>query len=154
MVDMRSFYPISTALAVILLLFSGCTAASPHDGPVKLALEAKLATDEFTQEERDAVNSIKVHNDKCWVWLKKDWAQDSETITATAQHIGSVFAEEFWSKGMDMGFKAPKYMVQVWMKIPGEKGYHDSELVDAWWDTQKAKVDMEKYGLAEFKGIK
>ncbi len=151
---MRSFFSITVALSVILLLFCGCTAPSPHDEPVKQALEAKLATDEFTQEERDAVNSIKVHNDKCWVWLKKDWAQDAEKITGTSQHIGSVFAKEFWSKGMELGFKSPKYMVQVWMKIPGEDGYHDAQLVDAWWDTQKSKVSMEKYGLAEFKGIK
>jgi hypothetical protein len=154
MIEMRSFISAIVLFFAILVITSGCTGSSPHDGPVEVALNVLLGSEEFTQEEREAVNSIKVHNETCWVWLKKDWTQEAEKITALAVHVGEAFSREFWDKAMEHGYKAPKYMVQVWMKIPGEEGYHDALVVDAWWDTMRNEADMEKYGLSEFKDIR
>jgi hypothetical protein len=137
-----------------ILLCGGCTPEAPHDTPVQEALEAFLQSDEFTQEERDAVASIKVHNDNCWVWLKKGFSNDEEVITSTAKHIGDEFAEEFHQTAMKHNYKAPRYNVQIWMKITTDKGTHKAYIYLAYWDLQKARLYREAYGLAKFKGIK
>jgi hypothetical protein len=154
MIMMRYIMPSLASILIAAFLCGGCAPASPHDKPVKEALEALLQTDEFTQEERDAVGSIKVHNDMCWVWFKKNFTEEGETITTFSQHIAKQFANEFFEVAMDNGYRAPRYQVQVWMKITDDKGTHEARLCDAYYDLQKARLYFEAYGLGKYVGIK
>ena len=151
---MRSILSIFIISLVPLLLFGGCRPPAPTDEPVKAALEAVLQTDQFTQEERDAVQSISVHSEEAKVWLKAGFTNDQDKINAVAEHIGMVFANTFYEAAMDRDFKSPKYNIEFWMKISDEKGSHKALVAEYWYNLQRSKAEGKKYGLGAVKDIR
>ena len=150
---MKSMLLFLFALLLPLLLL-GCTPPAPTDVPIKAALDAVLQSDEFTQEERDAFQSVSVHNDEAKVWLKANFSTEEKTIIAVSKHIGQVFAETFRDAAMDSKYKRPKYNVEVWMKITDDKGSHNALVAEYFYNLGHAKVEGEQYGLGAVKGIR
>ncbi len=150
---MKHLLPLSVIILISALLYSGCAPPAETDEPVRLALEALLLTDEFTQEERDAVSSIKVHNNIATVWFKKDFTNDGKKISDFSKHIASKFAEEFYNvANKEHKYMAPKYIVQVFMKYTEKGETAKINPCDAWWDLNMGKLEVEPRGLGSMKG--
>jgi hypothetical protein len=138
----------------MMFLCSGCTPGGPVDDDVEEALNALLLTEEFTDEEREAVNSISVHNEECKVWLKTGFSDDSQKITEVAEHIAKAFAEEFYNVAMEKDYKQPKYNIEVWIKASDDKGSFKALVCEWFFDLQRDRVDGENYGIARYKEIR
>lgn len=150
---MRYMLPLSVIIIISTLLYSGCTPPAETDEPVRLALEALLASDEFTQEERDAIKSIKVHNNITTVWFIKDFTKDGKKISEFSQHIASIFAVEFYNvANKEHGYLVPKYEVRIYMKYTDKGETTKINPCDAWWDLNMGRLEVEPRGLGSMKG--
>jgi len=154
MIRMRSILTVFIISLLPLLLWGGCAPPAPTDEPIKAALEAVLQTDEFAQEERDAVQSITVHGAEAKVWFKTGFTNDGDKINALAEHVGMVFANTFYDTAMEKDFKQPKYNIELWMKVSGEKGSHNALVAEYWYNLQRSKAEGKKYGLGAVKEIR
>jgi hypothetical protein len=139
-------------IIIAVLVLGGCAPAATTDAPTKAAMEALLASDEFTQEERDCVESIKVHNNVTTVWLKKDFTSDGKKISEYSAHIAEQFAHEFYKVAKEYKYREPRYIIYVYMKLTDSEGTKKINPCDAWYDNQKDVVEVEQHGLGEFKG--
>ena len=146
--------PFCVIVFVVSLLATGCTPPGPVDEAAKQALWDVLQTDKVTPAERDAVESITVHNEEAKVRLKTGFSEDQPTITATGEKIAKVLAEEFYRVAMDYDFKSPKYNVEVWMKVKDEKGSFDALVCQWFYSLQLSRVQGENYGLGRSKDIR
>ena len=151
---MRSVLSIFIISLLPLLLLGGCRPAAPTDAPVKAALEAVIQTDQFTADEKNAFESVTVHNEEAKVWLKANFSTDQPTITAVAKHIGEVFAKTFYDTAMEKKYLQPKYNIELWMRVTTDKGTHNALVAEYFYNLQRNKVEGKAYGLGEVKEIR
>ena len=144
---MRYLLPFSVMIIICAVVGAGCISRAPTDEPVRLAMDALLQTEEFTQEERDAVKSISVHNNIATVWLHKDFTDDGTKISEISKHVSSIFAEEFWNVAKEYKYREPRYVVYIYMKITDSDGTKKVNPCDAWWDLNKNKLVVEEHGF-------
>ncbi len=151
---MRYLLPFSVVIIICAIIGAGCISRAPTDEPVRLAMDTLLQTDEFTQEERDAVKSISVHNNIATVWFHKDFTDDGTKISEISKHVASKFAEEFWQVAKEYKYREPRYVVYIYMKITDKDETVKANPCDAWWDLSKNKIVIEEHGLGGDIGIR
>ena len=151
---MRIQVSILFAALVGLIIAGGCTPPGPVDEAVKEALNNVLQTEEFTQQERDAVQSIKVHNEEAKVWLKSGFSTDQQTVTAVAEHVGKVLAKTFYQTAMSKGYMEDKYNIEVWMRASDSKGPFNALVAEWAWNIQTDRTVGNNYGTSRTREIR
>ena len=151
---MRYLLPLFVMIIICAIVGTGCISRAPTDEPTRLAMDTILQTEEFTQEERDAVKSISVHNNIATVWLHKDFTDDGTKISEVSKHVASKFAEEFWEVAKEYKYRESRYMVSVYLKVTDTNGTTKTNPCDAWWDLNKNKVMIEEHGLGPIDEIR